>query len=1106
MVPIASTRPLTLRLAVLLSLAAAQSPRLPADLVSRYTFDGTLEDAEPAANDATFFGGADAAFTEGYDGTFEGAVLFDGIDDYLRLTPVTGLPLVPNPAFTIAMWVKGPFQQNDRRIFSESSSVDNNPLFTLGTHNTAADGTLDSFIRVGGTISNHLHSIATVFDDTWHHIAWVDDNGAVTLYIDGVADGAVLSYPRPAFPLDMTTFGAVVRDSRAPPDCCWYAGALDEVRLYDHALSAQEVLELVPGGGCPEPAEPEHGDTHCGDLIVDGPAGGGPGLHTLTVMDAADDTGDPVLYSFRAESGQGNVLTAGPQPLNSVQFTLTQGTWTLTATVDDDPNCDDAAADAACTSMLEITCPEQGDTHCDDILVDGPAGETPGTYTVTALDAVDDSGDSILYTFRAENGIEPPLVVGPGPADFAAFTLGPGNWTLTATVDDDLLCSDEAADARCMRGIVIQAAPPALISRWTFDETLDDSQPAANHGAFFGDVAATYVDGFDGTPAGAIVFDGVDDHVAASQNAHLPIYAQGAYTVALWVKGLPNQVDRRVFSEGSTLAAEPLLNIGTHNAGTDGSVDIFIRGDNGQAAVAHRHSALVAFDDTWHHIAWVDDNGDAVLYVDAVRDSTDFRYARTRLTLNSTSIGGILRAAPSHWFAGQVDDVRVYNHALSLADVEALVPERAGCPGDADTTCTGLTVTPPAGNLPGLYLLNAVGAQDLTNDPLIYTFTAVSAGGGYLQKGPGPDDFAELRLTAGTWTLAVTVDDDLRCRDRAAGAVCSAQVTVVDPPRVLVSHWKFDGDLLDSGEAGNHGLFIGGVPAFVEDRNGDPAAALQFDGLDDFVQAQIVDVLPIYNNLSVTAYSIAMWVKGGPQPDRRVYSESTSDANNPLFNIGTQNTGATGQVDIFIRDAAGTAIVAHRLSQGIAFDDTWHHIAWVDEGGEAVLYIDGVRDGTDFNYPKPDMPFTITTIGGILRAAPCCLFRGALDDGRVYNYALSAEEVQEIIKGEPPGTLFVRGDTDSNGRLELTDPIIVLNFLFLGTSRPRCSDAADGDDNGRLELTDAVRVLNFLFLGLAAPPAPSPSSAVYTAGDCGLDPREEEPDLGCETQSNTCAS
>jgi hypothetical protein len=83
--------------------------------------------------------------------------------------------------------------------------------------------------------------------------------------------------------------------------------------------------------------------------------------------------------------------------------------------------------------------------------------------------------------------------------------------------------------------------------------------------------------------------------------------------------------------------------------------------------------------------------------------------------------------------------------------------------------------------------------------------------------------------------------------------------------------------------------------------------------------------------------------------------------------------------------------------------------------------------------------------------------------------------------GAPPRETFRRGDTDSSGRLEITDAIALLGFLFLGTREPACPDAADADDNGRLEITDAIRILAFLFTGGPEPPAPG-------ARSCGPDP------------------
>ena len=49
--------------------------------------------------------------------------------------------------------------------------------------------------------------------------------------------------------------------------------------------------------------------------------------------------------------------------------------------------------------------------------------------------------------------------------------------------------------------------------------------------------------------------------------------------------------------------------------------------------------------------------------------------------------------------------------------------------------------------------------------------------------------------------------------------------------------------------------------------------------------------------------------------------------NNPLFNLGTKNDGATGQFDFFFRNGGSTG---HQFSNAEPFDNEWHHLAWVD--------------------------------------------------------------------------------------------------------------------------------------------------------------------------------
>ena len=97
---------------------------------------------------------------------------------------------------------------------------------------------------------------------------------------------------------------------------------------------------------------------------------------------------------------------------------------------------------------------------------------------------------------------------------------------------------------------------------------------------------------------------------------------------------------------------------------------------------------------------------------------------------------------------------------------------------------------------------------------------------------------------------------------------------------------------------------------------------------------------------------------------------------------------------------------------------------------------------------------------------------------------------------------FVRGDSNSSGTIDLTDGIRTLNFLFTGGPEPTCLDAADSSDDGVLGINDAIQVFSYLFTGGGAPKDPGPTTAVYPATDCGVDPTDD--DLGCAVMSTTC--
>jgi parallel beta-helix repeat protein len=72
------------------------------------------------------------------------------------------------------------------------------------------------------------------------------------------------------------------------------------------------------------------------------------------------------------------------------------------------------------------------------------------------------------------------------------------------------------------------------------------------------------------------------------------------------------------------------------------------------------------------------------------------------------------------------------------------------------------------------------------------------------------------------------------------------------------------------------------------------------------------------------------------------------------------------------------------------------------------------------------------------------------------------------------GTRFVRGNADAAGGIDISDPIFLLTYLFIGGSAPDCLDAADINDDGSLDLSDAVYSLIFQFLGGFPPRSPYP--------------------------------
>ncbi len=70
---------------------------------------------------------------------------------------------------------------------------------------------------------------------------------------------------------------------------------------------------------------------------------------------------------------------------------------------------------------------------------------------------------------------------------------------------------------------------------------------------------------------------------------------------------------------------------------------------------------------------------------------------------------------------------------------------------------------------------------------------------------------------------------------------------------------------------------------------------------------------------------------------------------------------------------------------------------------------------------------------------------------------------------------FVRGDSNGDRRINLSDVIFIINFLFRAGDPIRCADAGDVNDDGGINLTDPIFFLDYLFRSGPKPPPPHPS-------------------------------
>jgi len=82
-----------------------------------------------------------------------------------------------------------------------------------------------------------------------------------------------------------------------------------------------------------------------------------------------------------------------------------------------------------------------------------------------------------------------------------------------------------------------------------------------------------------------------------------------------------------------------------------------------------------------------------------------------------------------------------------------------------------------------------------------------------------------------------------------------------------------------------------------------------------------------------------------------------------------------------------------------------------------------------------------------------------------------------------------RGDANNDRTVNMTDAIMINNYLFNGGMAPPCLNQADANSDGVVNMADSSFILNWYFNGGYAPPSPGPFNK-----SCTVDPL---PSPGC---------
>jgi hypothetical protein len=220
----------------------------PSDMVAWWTADNTANDLSGYGNHGTLHGAA--SYTTGMVGA---AFSLPTIADYVEVPNAATLNFTGN--FSIDAWINT-VNATSASILDKRGGTNANPV---GYHVFISSGHIGFQLADGQPFLNHVSAGPLVADGAWHHVAVSIDRSSTTggnLYVDGQLVDTFDPTTRPGSISNTSVLHMGLRLIGSPQTFENFQGAIDEVELFDRALSAQEVQAVFAagaGGKCKTP-------------------------------------------------------------------------------------------------------------------------------------------------------------------------------------------------------------------------------------------------------------------------------------------------------------------------------------------------------------------------------------------------------------------------------------------------------------------------------------------------------------------------------------------------------------------------------------------------------------------------------------------------------------------------------------------------------------------------------------------------------------------------------------------------------------------------------------------------------------------------------------